>query len=90
MLFFDCINRCMARNQRDGPSLLEAKIVPLMTLHWCRQAEHCRSSRPSRRNALSTPQPQSGQMKPWGHRDWIGVASHPASLAKALHEFSDR
>ena len=29
-------------------------------------------------------------MKPWGQRDWIGVASHAASLAKALHEFSDR
>jgi hypothetical protein len=25
--------RCMARNQRDSPSLVASKIVPLMTLH---------------------------------------------------------
>ena len=34
------VSRCMARNQRDSGSLVASKIVPLMTLHWCRQAVH--------------------------------------------------
>jgi hypothetical protein len=42
----------MARNQRDSPSLVASKIVPLMTLHWWRQAVHWKYSRPARRNEL--------------------------------------
>lgn len=33
-LFLDWVSSCMARNQRHSPSLLDSKIVPLMTLRW--------------------------------------------------------
>jgi hypothetical protein len=31
----------MATNQRVSGNLVDSKIVPLMTLHWCRQLAHC-------------------------------------------------
>jgi hypothetical protein len=60
--------------------LLASKIVPLMTLHWCRQAVHWKYSRPSRRNELHWPQPHAGQAKPEGQRDSISACSHLSSL----------
>ena len=51
-LFLDWVSKCMARNQRESPSLVASKTVPLMTLHWCRQAVHWKYRRPSRRNEL--------------------------------------
>lgn len=79
-MFFDCVSRCMARNQRDRPSLVASKIVPLMTLHWWRQPVHWKYNRPSRRNELLCPQPHAGQAKPAGQRDSINAASHLSSL----------
>ena len=79
-LFLDWVSRCMARNQRASPSLVASKIVPLMTLHWWRQAVHWKYSRPSRRNELLWPQPHAGQAKPDGQRDSISAASHLSSL----------
>jgi hypothetical protein len=70
----------MARNQRDSASLVDSKMVPLMTLHWWRQAVHWKYSRPSRRNELRWPQPQAGQAKPDGQRDSTSAASHWSSL----------
>jgi hypothetical protein len=58
----------------------QSKIVPLMTLHWWRQAEHWKYSRPSRRNELWTPHPQSGHRKPCGQRDSTTAASQSSSL----------
>jgi len=66
----------MARNQRDSGSLVASKIVPLMTLHWCRQAVHWKYSRPSRRNELLWLQLQAGQTNPVGQRDSTSAASH--------------
>ena len=79
-LFFDWVNRCMARNQRARPSLVDSKTVPLMTLHWWRQAEHCQYSRPSRRNELVMPQLHAGQANPAGQRAAISAASHCSSV----------
>ena len=79
-LFLDWVSRCMARNQRDSPSLVASKIVPLMTLHWWRHAAHWKYSRPSRRNELFWPQPHAGQAKPEGQREAISAASHLSSL----------
>jgi hypothetical protein len=62
------------------PHLVASKIVPLMTLHWWRQAAHWKYSRPSRRNELWWPQPHSGQTKPAGQREAISAASHLSSL----------
>jgi hypothetical protein len=70
----------MARNQRDSPSLVASKIVPLMTLHWWRQAAHWKYSSAPRRNELLWPQPHTGQAKPCGQREAISAASHLASL----------
>jgi hypothetical protein len=54
----------MAKNQRDNGSLVASKMVPLMALHWRRQAVRWKYSRPSRRNELLWPHPQDGQPKP--------------------------
>jgi len=63
----------MARNQRESPSLVASKIVPLMTLHWWRQAAHWKYSLPSRRNERLWPQPQAGQAKSAGQREAISA-----------------
>ena len=55
-------------------------MVPLMTLHWWRQALHWKYNRPWRRNETLWPQPHSGQTKPDGQRDSTSAASHWASL----------
>lgn len=70
----------MARRQRVSGSLVASKIVPLMTLHGWRQAEHCQYSLPSRLNELFTPEAHAGQAKPAGQRDSISAASHLSSL----------
>jgi hypothetical protein len=70
----------MARNQCDSPSLVDSKIVPLMTLHGCRQAVHWKYTRPAQRNELPWLQPHAGQVKPDGHRDSTSAASHLSSL----------
>ena len=70
----------MARNQRASPSLLASKIVPLMTLHWWRQTEHWKYSRPCRRNELFWRASHAGQTKPSGQREAISAASHLSSL----------
>jgi hypothetical protein len=66
----------MARNQCVSGSLLASKIVPLITLHWWRQAVHWKYSLPSRRNELLRRLVHIGQMKPEGQRDAINAASH--------------
>lgn len=80
MKFLDCVIRRMARNQVDRGSLLDSKMVPAVTLHWLRQAEHCQYIRPSRRNELCTARPQSGQTKPSGQRAETSAASQSSSL----------
>ena len=70
----------MARNQRDSGSLVASKIVPLMTLHWWRQAVHWKYSRRSLRNELLCAQPHAAQANPSGQRDSISAASHLSSL----------
>ena len=80
MKFLDWVSRCMARNQVDRRSLLDSKMVPEVTEHGWRQAEHCQYRRPVRRKALCTAQPQSGQTKPVGQRDWMSAASQSVSV----------
>jgi hypothetical protein len=70
----------MAKNQRDRPSLVAAKTVPLMTLHWWRHAEHWKYSRPWRRNEALWLPPHSGQTKPDGQREATSAVSHCSSL----------
>ena len=79
-LFLDWVNRCMARNQRVSGNSVASKTVPLMTLHWWRQALHWKYSRPSRRNELFSPKPHAGQTNPSGQREATRAASHWSSL----------
>ena len=80
----------MASNQVDSPSLLASKIVPLVTLHWVRQAEHCQYSRLARRNELWTAHSQSGQIEALGpaRRDHSSLTQVVAAVA--AYELSHR
>jgi hypothetical protein len=79
-VFWDRVSRCMARNQRDRPSLVALKMVPAMALHLWRLVARWKYNRPWQRIELLWPQPHSGQTNPAGQRYAISTASHWPSL----------
>jgi hypothetical protein len=80
----------MAKNQRVNGSLVASKTVPLRTLHWYWQLEHCQYCRPSRRNVVrACIDPPAGQMKPDGQRSEISACSHCASVQQRLMNYGN-